>query len=223
MNNLLDIKTPAQAQAAGAARAITAWRHLGLTNLQQVYWNLPTEALYEEIVFRGEGAHHASGPARRQHRQAHRRARPTTSSSCAKRHPRTTSGGASTTARSSPRSSTSCTTACRAILQGRDVFVQDCYAGADPQYRLPIRIITEHGLAQPVRPQHVHPARAPTRSTGGTCRSSPSSAVPVVQGHPADRRHALRARSSCSTSRRSCASSATRPTPARSRSRSSRS
>ncbi len=29
------------------------------------------------------------------------------------------------------------------FLQGRDVFVQDCYAGADPAYRLPIRIITE--------------------------------------------------------------------------------
>ena len=28
-------------------------------------------------------------------------------------------------------------------LQGRDVFVQDCYAGADPEYSLPIRIITQ--------------------------------------------------------------------------------
>ena len=28
-------------------------------------------------------------------------------------------------------------------LQGRDVFVQDCYAGADEKYRLPIRVITE--------------------------------------------------------------------------------
>ena len=29
------------------------------------------------------------------------------------------------------------------FLQGRDVFVQDCYAGADPDYRMPIRIVTE--------------------------------------------------------------------------------
>ena len=28
-------------------------------------------------------------------------------------------------------------------LQERDLFVQDCYAGADPQFRLPVRIITE--------------------------------------------------------------------------------
>ncbi len=30
-----------------------------------------------------------------------------------------------------------------AYLQGRDLFVQDCFAGADPDYRLPIRVITE--------------------------------------------------------------------------------
>jgi len=29
------------------------------------------------------------------------------------------------------------------FLQGRDLFVQDCYAGADPEYRLAIRIVTE--------------------------------------------------------------------------------
>ncbi len=30
-----------------------------------------------------------------------------------------------------------------AYLQGKDLFVQDCFAGADPSYRLPIRVITE--------------------------------------------------------------------------------
>jgi phosphoenolpyruvate carboxykinase (ATP) len=30
-----------------------------------------------------------------------------------------------------------------AHLRGRDVFVQDCYAGADPAFRLPVRVITE--------------------------------------------------------------------------------
>src|SRR5262249_38520583 len=28
-------------------------------------------------------------------------------------------------------------------LRGKDVFVQDCWAGADPHYRMPVRIITE--------------------------------------------------------------------------------
>jgi phosphoenolpyruvate carboxykinase (ATP) len=30
-----------------------------------------------------------------------------------------------------------------AYLQGKDLFVQDCFAGADPAYRLPIRVVTE--------------------------------------------------------------------------------
>jgi phosphoenolpyruvate carboxykinase (ATP) len=31
-----------------------------------------------------------------------------------------------------------------ASLQSAEMYVQDCYAGADPQYRLPIRVITEY-------------------------------------------------------------------------------
>jgi phosphoenolpyruvate carboxykinase (ATP) len=31
-----------------------------------------------------------------------------------------------------------------AFFQGRDVFVQNLYAGADPRFRIPVRVITEH-------------------------------------------------------------------------------
>jgi phosphoenolpyruvate carboxykinase (ATP) len=31
-----------------------------------------------------------------------------------------------------------------AYLQGGDLYVQDCYAGADPEHRIPIRIVTEY-------------------------------------------------------------------------------
>ena len=34
--------------------------------------------------------------------------------------------------------------AAHALAQGREVFVQDCYAGADPRYRINVRVITEH-------------------------------------------------------------------------------
>jgi len=30
-----------------------------------------------------------------------------------------------------------------AYLQGKDLFVQDCYTGADPDYKMPIRVVTE--------------------------------------------------------------------------------
>src|SRR5690606_10998303 len=54
MNNLLNIKTPAQDQA-GALKSDYWLKNHGLTNLHAVYWNLPTEALYEEAIFRREG------------------------------------------------------------------------------------------------------------------------------------------------------------------------
>ena len=38
----------------------------------------------------------------------------------------------------------SCTTSSLSYMEGKDLFVQDCYAGADPAYRLPIRVITEN-------------------------------------------------------------------------------
>ena len=31
----------------------------------------------------------------------------------------------------------------QAFCQGEELFVQDCYVGADPDYKMPIRIITE--------------------------------------------------------------------------------
>ncbi|MFQ5585654.1 MAG: phosphoenolpyruvate carboxykinase (ATP) [Thermodesulfobacteriota bacterium] len=31
----------------------------------------------------------------------------------------------------------------QAYLQGKDIFVQDCHVGADPDYRIPVRVITE--------------------------------------------------------------------------------
>ena len=30
-------------------------------------------------------------------------------------------------------------------MQGKDLYVRDCFAGTDPEFRLPIRVITETG------------------------------------------------------------------------------
>src|SRR5512145_785377 len=61
MNNLLNIKTPAQDQADALKSDYGLANHC-LTNLRKVYWNLGTEALVEEIVFRGEGRISQMGP-----------------------------------------------------------------------------------------------------------------------------------------------------------------
>ena len=61
MNNILNIKTPAQSEA-GALQSDYGSENHGLTNLNTVYWNLPTEALYEELTFRREGIISHQGP-----------------------------------------------------------------------------------------------------------------------------------------------------------------
>ena len=61
MKNLLNIKTPAQDQAH-ALKADYGLSNHGISNLNQSYWNLPTESLYEEVVFRNEGKISRWGP-----------------------------------------------------------------------------------------------------------------------------------------------------------------
>jgi phosphoenolpyruvate carboxykinase (ATP) len=60
-HNLLNINTPAQKHAKALKSDFGLENH-GLVNLNQVYWNLPAESLYEEIVFRGEGHISRYGP-----------------------------------------------------------------------------------------------------------------------------------------------------------------
>ncbi len=142
MNNILDIKTPAQPQAT-ALKSDYGLDNLGLTNLGQVYWNLPTEALYEEIVFRNEGKITHLGPVvvntgKHTGRSA--------SDKFIVREP-TTEGHVWWGQYNRPFAADKFNelfNRVQGFLQGRDVFVQDCYIGADPEYRMPVRIITEH-------------------------------------------------------------------------------
>ena len=72
----------------------------------------------------------------------------------------------------------------QAHLADRDLYVQDVFAGADPAYRMAVRVVSESRLAQPLRPQHVpHPER------GATARTSPRNSVcctpPRSQAEPA--------------------------------------
>ena len=61
MNPYLDIPSPAQPEAGRLASVYGLENH-GLSNLHRVYWNLPTAALYEEVVFRGEARVSHLGP-----------------------------------------------------------------------------------------------------------------------------------------------------------------
>ncbi len=54
MNIYYDIESPAWKEAGQNASEFGLKNH-GILNSRKVYWNLPTGALYEEAVFRGEG------------------------------------------------------------------------------------------------------------------------------------------------------------------------
>jgi phosphoenolpyruvate carboxykinase (ATP) len=141
MNNLLNIKTPAEEQALVLKSEFGLENH-GIRNLRAQYWNLPTEALYEEIVFRSEGRITYLGPivvetGKHTARSASDKFIVNEDSSADKvwwgeyNRPFSEQKFDELYARM------------QAFLQGRDVFIQDCFGGADPNYRIPIRIITE--------------------------------------------------------------------------------
>jgi len=142
MNNLLNIKTPAQSEA-NALRSDYGLENHGLTNLNIVYWNLPTEALYEEITFRGEGKITHLGPV------------VVTSGKHTARAPNdkyivreaTTENHIWWGEYNRPYASEKFDelySRLQGFVQGRDLFVQDCYVGADPEFRMPVRVITEY-------------------------------------------------------------------------------
>lgn len=142
MNNIVNIKSPAQAQAKELKSDFGLKNH-GLTNLHVVYWNLPTEALYEEAIFRAEGHISLLGPlvvntgkhtARAANDKFIVREASTEKNIWWGEYNRPYS----------PDKFNELFSRIQGFLQGRDVFVQDCYAGADLEYRLPVRIITEY-------------------------------------------------------------------------------
>ena len=74
-----------------------------------------------------------------------------------------------------------------AFLKGRDVFVQDCWAGADPTFRLPIRVVSErawHSLfAQHLFIPERDPARQPAHAPQFTIIDAPSFSAVASEDH----------------------------------------
>ncbi len=117
-------------------------RH-GIQNVNQVYWNLGTAALVENAIRRREGLLAAGGAF------AVRTGQYTGRSPHDKfivQEPSTQERiwwGSVNRPFDPPRFDV-LYGRLLAYLQGSDLFVQDCFAGADPAYRVPIRIVTEY-------------------------------------------------------------------------------
>jgi phosphoenolpyruvate carboxykinase (ATP) len=141
MNNILEIKSPAQKEAL-VQKAFYGVENHGMQNLHQVYWNLPIEALYEEIVFRSEAQIAHGGPVIVN--TGKHTARSANDKFVVKEEvsgPHVWWGEYNRPF--NPDKFNDVYDRLLGYLQGRDLFVQDCYAGADPEYRLPVRIVTE--------------------------------------------------------------------------------
>jgi phosphoenolpyruvate carboxykinase (ATP) len=141
MNNLLNIKTPAES-IAQTRKADYNLSNQGVSNLRLAYWNLTSEALYEEAVFRGEGATTAGGPF------VANTGKHTARSANDKFVVREVSSEGNVwwgvyNRPFAPEKFDGLYDRMLGFLQGRDVYVQDVYAGADEKYRLPVRIVTE--------------------------------------------------------------------------------
>ena len=141
MNNLLSIQTPAQAQAS-ALKCDFGLEGIGLVNLNQVYWNLPVEALVEEALFRREGQLTQAGPLI-VNTGKHTARAASDKFVVAEDSSRDHVWWGQYNRPFAPAAFDELYFRLQGYLQGRDVFVQDCFAGADPAYRLPLRIITE--------------------------------------------------------------------------------
>jgi len=120
--------------------------YLGLQNLGAVHWNLSTAALYEEIVHRHEGWISSQGPV------------------VIKTSPYTGRLPKDKFIVHEPSSSAkvwwgkvnqpfpparfeALKNRVAAYLQGKTVFAQDCYAGADERFRIPVRVVSERASA----------------------------------------------------------------------------
>ncbi|MEO8354636.1 MAG: phosphoenolpyruvate carboxykinase (ATP) [Chloroflexota bacterium] len=141
MNNLLNIKTPAESIAQARKADYNLSNH-GISNLRLAYWNLATEALYEEAVFRSEGVTTAGGPF-----VAHtgKHTARSANDKFVVRHVDSENNiwwGVYNRPFDGDKFEI-LYDRMLGFLQGRDVFVQDVYGGADENYRLPVRIVTE--------------------------------------------------------------------------------
>lgn len=161
MSRYFNVETPAQKQA-GELKSDYGLEHHGLTNLGRVYWNLPTPSLYEEAVFRREGAVVHGGPL------AVRTGSHTARAAADKFVVRESSTedriwwGEYNRPFASEKFE-GVLDRLRAFLQREEVFVQDCFAGSDHRYEMPIRVITEtawHSLF--ARNMFVRPKRLDT-------------------------------------------------------------
>jgi phosphoenolpyruvate carboxykinase (ATP) len=115
----------------------------GFQNLEREYWNLTTPALYEQAIRHREGivAHKGSLVVRT---GDHTGRSPNDKFIVREPSSENEIWWGTVNKPCSEQNFDDLLRRMLAYFENRDVFVQDCYVGADPNYRLPVRIITEN-------------------------------------------------------------------------------
>lgn len=122
-----------------------AWglEKLGIDRRAATHWNLPTALLYEHAVRRQEGLIARDGPFVVD-TGAHTGRAPSDKFTIDESSSRDKIWWGAINHPLSEESFDRVWAKQRAYLADKELFVQDCYGGADPRYRLPVRIVTEY-------------------------------------------------------------------------------
>ena len=115
----------------------------GITNVARVYWNQSVPALYEEAVRRREALIAAEGPLVCRTGQ-HTGRSPNDKFIVQEPSSADRVWWGKVNRPLEAKYFDALEKRMLNYVEGRELFVQDCFAGADPRYRLPVRIITEH-------------------------------------------------------------------------------
>ncbi len=115
---------------------------LGVQNARKVFWNLPTSQLYEHAVRAHEGEVAHLGPIV-VNTGPHTGRSPKDKFVVRDAERADVVWWGAHNQPIDPEKFDGLFGRLRGYLQGRDLYVQDCFAGADPRYRLPVRVINE--------------------------------------------------------------------------------
>ena len=129
-------------QSVGIYQSSFGLENHGIRNTNVKYWNLPTPLLYEEAIRRREGRLAHLGPLVVR-TGSHTGRSPNDKLIVNEPSSADKVWWGKVNRPLDPDHFANLYHRLLAYLQGKDVFIQDCFAGADPLYRLPVRIITE--------------------------------------------------------------------------------
>lgn len=157
----------------------------GITNANLIYWTPPTAVLYEQIVKRGEGlVSHLGAIAVKTGHYTGRAANEKFIVDEPTCHDHINWGKVNRPF--DPAKFDGLYNRMVAYMHGRDLFVQDCFAGASPEHRLPVRVITErawHSLFARNMFVRATPEELASHKPGFTVIDMPNfHAVPSIDG-----------------------------------------